>query len=121
VVAAVVDPDGRHVTAFVPAGSASAVLENLQDNPNVAMSFGRPSDDRTCQVKGRFIASRPATEDERAVIEGQLMGLGRQLGMLAIPMEVFSGWPHWPAVAFRVEVNAVFDQTPGPGAGAPLR
>ena len=121
VVAAVVDPDGRHVTAFVPAGSAPAVLENLQGNPNVAMSFGRPSDDRTCQVKGRFIASRPATEDERAVIEGQLMGLGQQLGMLAIPMEVFSGWPHWPAVAFRVEVNAVFDQTPGPGAGAPLR
>jgi hypothetical protein len=86
----------------------------------VAISFGRPSDDRACQVKGRFVESRPASEAERHVIEGQLAGLGHQLELLAIPIEAFSGWPHWPAVAFKIEVNAVFDQTPGPGAGAPL-
>jgi len=119
-VAAVVDPGRTHVTAFVPEASAAALLESLDSNPQMAMSFGRPSDDRTYQVKGRFIASRPATEDERGVIEGQLMGLGQQMAMLAIPIEHFEGWPHWPAVAFKVEVTAVFNQTPGPGAGAPL-
>jgi hypothetical protein len=119
-VAAVVDPGRTHVTAFVPEASAAALLENLEGNRQVAMSFGRPSDDRTYQVKGRLIASRPATADERAVIEGQLMGLGQQMAMLAIPIEHFAGWPHWPAVAFKVEVTAVFNQTPGPGAGAPL-
>jgi hypothetical protein len=120
VIAAVVDPDRRHVTAFVPEASAAALLEHLEGNPQVAISFGRPSDDRACQVKGRFVESRPASEAERHVIEGQLAGLGHQLELLAIPIEAFSGWPHWPAVAFKIEVNAVFDQTPGPGAGAPL-
>ena len=120
VVAAVVDPDRRHVTAFVPEASAAALLEHLEVNPQIAMSFGRPSDDRACQVKGRFLESRPASEDERGIIEGQLMGLVRQMAMLAIPIEHFEGWLHWPAVAFRVEVTAVFNQTPGPGAGAPL-
>jgi len=119
-VAAVVDSDRTHVTAFVPEASAAALLENLESNPHVAMSFGRPSDDRACQVKGRLIGSRPATDGERGLIEGQLGALGLQLGMLAIPEETFSGWPYWPAVAFTIEVNAVFNQTPGPGAGAPL-
>ena len=27
----------------------------------------------------------------------------------------------WPAVAIRVRANALFNQTPGPGAGAPIR
>ena len=30
------------------------------------------------------------------------------------------GWTIWPAVAIRIEAAAVFDQTPGPHAGAPL-
>lgn len=119
-VAAVVDPDRRHVTAFVPEASAVELLAHLQGNPQLAMSFGRPSDDRTCQVKGRYLESRPAIDDERAAIERQLMGLGQQMAMLAIPIEHFAGWPYWPAVAFRFEVSAVFNQTPGPGAGAPI-
>src|SRR5688572_4231196 len=86
-VAAVVDSDHTHVTAFVPEASAAALLENLESNPQVAMSFGRPSDDRACQVKGRLIGSRPATDGERGLIEGQLGALGQQLGMLAIPDE----------------------------------
>jgi len=29
-------------------------------------------------------------------------------------------WVTWPAVAIRVRANALFNQTPGPGAGAPI-
>jgi len=120
VVAAVVDAGGTHVTAFLPERSAMAMLENLEANPEAALCFGRPTDDRACQVKGRFVGARPATDAERAIIEAQLALLGQQMAMIAIPEVAFAGWVHWPAVAVTIKVTAVFNQTPGPGAGAPL-
>ena len=36
------------------------------------------------------------------------------------PRAVASGWSFWPAVAIRVRVTAVFEQTPRPGTGHPL-
>lgn len=120
VLAAIVEPDGVHLTAFVPEPAAAPILANLQSNPLVAFSFQRPTDDHACQVKGAFVRARAATDDERRVIEGQLRRLGEQYGQLALPWEVVSGWVVWPAVAVTVRVTAVFDQTPGPGAGSPL-
>ena len=40
--------------------------------------------------------------------------------MVGLPRVATDGWVMWPAVAVRFRVNALFDQTPGPGAGAPL-
>lgn len=120
VLAAVVDPDGVHLTAFLPEPAAAPILANLHTNPLVALSFQRPTDDHACQVKGAFVRARAATDDERGVVEGQLALLGEKYGQLALPWEVVSGWSVWPAVAVTVRVNAVFDQTPGPGAGSPL-
>jgi hypothetical protein len=120
VIAAVIEPDGVHLTAFVPAQSAEPILANLRSNPLVALCFQRPTDDRACQIKGAFVRARVATAEDRRVIDGQLARLGEQYGQLALPWEVVSGWSVWPAVAVTIQVNAVFDQTPGPGAGAPL-
>jgi hypothetical protein len=32
----------------------------------------------------------------------------------------YESWQVWPCVAVRVRVTALFDQTPGPGAGQAL-
>jgi hypothetical protein len=120
VLAAVVAPDHTHLTAFLPEPAAAPILENLAANPQAAFCFGRPTDDVTCQLKGRFVAARPATDAERTVIEAQQALLGQQMAMIAIPEVAFAGWPSWPAVAITIRVEAVFDQTPGPGAGARL-
>jgi hypothetical protein len=40
--------------------------------------------------------------------------------MLGLPRIATDGWVTWPCTAIRLRVQAVFDQTPGPGAGAQL-
>lgn len=120
VLAAIVDPDGAHLTAFVADAAAAPILENLRANPSLALAFQRPTDDRACQVKGTFVTARAATDDERAMVEQQLALLGEKFGQLTVPWEVVAGWTAWPAVAVTMRISAVVDQTPGPGAGAPL-
>lgn len=118
--AAVVEPDGTHVVAYVPAVGASAVLADLADNGQAALVFARPEDDRACQVKGTFVSQRPATDEERPVVLHQWDGFMRQLEIIGTPGESTRGWIIWPCVAVRLKVTALYSQTPGPDAGAPL-
>jgi hypothetical protein len=120
VIAAVIDGDGTHLTAFVPIPAAAPVLANLRANPAVALAFQRPTDDRACQVKGTCVDIRDASDAERTTVDAQLALLGEKFRQLTVPWDVVAGWTTWPAVAITVRVSAVFEQTPGPGAGAPL-
>ena len=115
-----VEDDGRHVVVYVAKVAAARVAADLEDNGQVAVSFGRPVDDRACQVKGVFIASRDASDDERPFIARQWDGFLSRLEQIGIPRAATRAWITWPAVAIRVRVNALFEQTPGPGAGAPM-
>jgi hypothetical protein len=120
VAALTVDPDRRHVLAFLSEGGASAVLADLEDNGQVAIVCARPPDERGCQVKGVFSGARPATSAERAIVVAQWERFRDRLEVAGLPRVATDGWVIWPAVAIRVRVQALFDQTPGPGAGAPL-
>ena len=114
-----VDPDGVHLVVYVPEVAARRVLPDLQSNGHAAIAFVRPIDDRACQVKGSFVESWPARPDERPLVERQWRGFMDNLEKIGIPRAAAQGWAVWPAVAVRLRATAVFDQTPGPGAGAP--
>lgn len=115
-----VEPDGEHVIAYVPSVSAGPVLADLSANGQVAVVLVRPTDDKGCQVKGVFTGVRDVTADERAMVSRQWERFRDTLEMVGIPRAATDAWIFWPCVAVRFRVNAVFDQTPGPGAGAPL-
>ena len=57
--------------------------------------------------------------DERFVREQWQRWLER-LAMIGLPVATLEGWDAWPCVAIRVRVTALFNQTPGPNAGAVL-
>jgi hypothetical protein len=118
--ATTVSDDGTEILAFVPAASASAVLDDLRANGQVSLLFTRPVDERGCQVKGVFVDVRDARPDERPLVVTQWDGARSTLEQVGVPRAATDGWAVWPAVAVRIRVTAVFDQTPGPGAGAPL-
>lgn len=115
-----VEPDGQHLVVYVPEAAASRLLPNLESSGQAAVSVGRPVDDRACQVKGTVVALWPATPDERAFVEAQWDGFMRQMESIGIPRAVAHGWSMWPAVAVRLKVTAVFEQTPRPGTGNPI-
>ena len=117
VVAVAVEPDGRHLVAYVPQGAAPHVLPDLESNGQAALVFSRPPDERACQVKGRFSGSRPAEDAERALVDGQWGRWLDRLASIGLPRETFEPWPSWPCVAIRLRVTAIYNQTPGPNAG----
>jgi hypothetical protein len=120
VAAVAVDPDGTHITAYVPMSAAGPLVDDLEANRQVALGFGRPSDDRACQVKGVFVAAGVAADAERPSVDRQWEAFLADLGRIGFPALATDGWATWPAIAIRLRVTALFSQTPGPGAGAPL-
>lgn len=116
-----IDEDGHHAWVYIPDLGASRVVPDLEKNGQLAVSFARPTDDRACQFKGTVTEMRKATADERTVIENQWRGFMRQLERIGIPSDLALGWASWPAIAIRLRVTAVFEQTPGPLAGTPLQ
>jgi len=116
-----VNEDRRRLTVYLRSESAAPLLANLASHREMAMVFDRPADHRACQVKGRFLSSRKARANERAALDQQVGGVRRQLGAIGIPGGMTAAWRWWPCVAFEIEVTHLFEQTPGPGAGEPLR
>lgn len=115
-----VDEDGTHLTVYVASIAVTRLLPDLESNGQAAVVVCRPTDDRSCQVKGEFVSIRPAQADEEAMVTAQWNGFLDELTRVGIPRAAAEGWVFWPAVAIRLRATALFDQTPGPGAGAPL-
>src|SRR5262245_13615998 len=97
------------------------MLRNLKSYPQIALDFDRPTSHRACQVKGLYVSSRRARAEERAEVERQLERFADDLEEIGIPRAMLSGWQAWPCTALEVRVTELFEQTPGPGAGEPLR
>jgi hypothetical protein len=116
-----VDDDGLHLIVYLADIAAARVMRDLEANGQAAVSFGRPIDNRACQVKGTFVSARAATDAERPFIEAQWEGFRAGLERIGIPAAGSATWMTWPATAIRIHVTALFHQTPGPNAGAPLQ
>jgi hypothetical protein len=115
-----VDESGTYFEVFLAEAASPFILPNLDDNGQAAVVFVRPTDERACQIKGVFAGVRPASEAERPIVLGQWDGFMAELGRIGVPRSVFAHWITWPAIAIRLRATAIFDQTPGPNAGAVL-
>jgi hypothetical protein len=115
-----VEADGTHVILYVSKVAVARLMPDLQSNGQAAITFARPVDERACQVKGTFVSSRAAKPAERPFVMQQWEGFLQNLERIGIPRKGTENWVTWPAVAIRLRVTALFDQTPGAKAGAPL-
>lgn len=116
-----VETDGRHVVAYIPTRASGDVLEDLKENGQAAIAIARPIDDKACQIKGEFVESWSATDAEQAFVMAQWQGFLNQLEMVGLPRAAATNWAAWPCIAVRIRVTALFNQTPGPNAGAPVK
>ena len=120
VTAVTVDADGRHVVAYVPRVAIRQIQSDLEGAGLAALVFVRPADDRACQVKGVVTGIRAATARERRLVAAQWEASRQVLEDVGLPPILTESWRVWPSMAVRLRVTALFDQTPGPNAGAPL-
>lgn len=119
---ALVGDDRRTVTFFVIEWRAKRILSDLENNRRVAFAFSLLSHE-AYQLKGTYLSSRPATDDEIAFQEAHRAKLCAELSHW-FPKEVAEGLllglACRPSVAITFRVEEVFLQTPGPGAGTKM-
>lgn len=119
-IGAKVAPGGKRVTVYVPDAPSQRTFANLRATGAIAVTFSRPSDHVTLQLKGKAIDLRPADDDERDFVERYRALLADELAYVGVPRRLSRRFVFWPCHRIDVAVDAMFVQTPGPGAGAPL-
>ena len=120
VVAVRVEDNGTHIVAFVPERAIKVVAPDLEANGQAALVFARPPDERSCQVKGVFERMDAAAGADERFVRDQWRRWLERLTTIGLPLSTLERWDVWPCVAVRLRVTALFNQTPGPNAGAVL-
>jgi len=112
-----VERGGARVTLFVPTATSARTLANLQHDPRTAITFSRPYDYRTLQLKGRAVAIHEPNAEQAIVQERWHAGFVEQLAIVGIARALSRRIRLRPSMAITVAVDEIFEQTPGPGAG----
>lgn len=121
-----VSKDRKSMTLCVPRATSHATLDNLADNGRMTVCCSLPTSYKTIQLKGQCIATADPTRADLAVVKRHRDAFGRlnrRIGIQPQQSEIF--WRREvessPAlVKLRFVPEQIFDQTPGPDAGAPL-
>ena len=108
------------VTAYVPVATSRDLIASVAATRRIAVSITRIIDHESMQIKGTAANVRLAREDEREFVESRLQNFADALADIGQPRRITRGIAHWPAFAIEVNVEHVFEQTPGPKAGNPM-
>jgi len=115
-----VDAAGRTISAFIRPFWEARLVESLRDNGSIALTIGDVTTHETYQIKGRYLSHRPIQRMEVEIADRVRERLAKALlaqyqDERVVPF-VKASIPI-PTLIVAVEVNEVFVQTPGPGAG----
>jgi predicted HAD superfamily phosphohydrolase len=110
--------DGRTLLIAVDRIRSAKALQNLRENGVLAVTFVR-NDYRAVQLKGW--CSEIADEDAEGLkaVEEHHHRYAAGLMQYGVPGHISRNHWSWDVVRLRCEIDAVFDQTPGPAAGKP--
>jgi hypothetical protein len=116
-----VEADREHVTVFVSQATGQRLVRDLTDNGQIAVVASHVVTHRTLQLKGSTTSVRPATDVDRAFLDDYLERFSDLLELVGLPRSIVSRLNNWPATAATLRVREAYEQTPGPGAGAPFK
>jgi hypothetical protein len=109
------------VTAYVPVATSRSVIADIAATHRMAVVANQPIEHLSLQLKGTTGTTRLARSEERALMHDRLEGFADVLDQIGVPRRITRSITYWPAFAIELHVEEVFEQTPGPKAGARLR
>lgn len=112
--------DFDSIIVYVPVATGQETVANVATTRRVAVAWSHPISHESLQVKGVTRGVRVASPSEQPLVEQRLGDFADILDTLGVPRHLTLSVAHWPAFAIEVSVDQVFDQTPGPHAGAAL-
>jgi hypothetical protein len=108
-------------TVYVPVATSRDVIANAATTRRLAVMITRVVEHLGIQLKGSVEAIRMAGAEEGPFVRRRLQEFAEVVDEIGLPRRIFLGVSHWPAFAVEITVEEVFDQTPGPRAGASIR
>lgn len=117
---AMADGEAGTITFFLPDAEGEQILSNFKDNGLVALTVAEGVSHETYQFKGKYIDSRPSEKKDAALQEIYRSKLSTRYGPGGLGEEFWRGVLFYPSTTVTFEVEEVFVQTPGPGAGEKL-
>lgn len=119
-VGAMVEGDAGIVELVVSAWQWPGTIANLREGGPVAVTFARPSDYVSYQVKGRA-RIRPAGARDLECADRYMTAIVEVLSGLGLERRLAAPWVSAAdAVVLRLQADAVYVQTPGAKAGQPV-
>jgi hypothetical protein len=111
---------GDEVELVVSRWQWPTLVDDVAERGGVAVTFVRPNDYVTYQVKGRGRV-RAAGPDDFALVERYVATVSATLSALGVPAPVMAPWlvPR-DLVVIAVSVEEIYVQTPGAAAGSRL-
>jgi hypothetical protein len=111
--------DTLHV--FLERPRATQAVANLEETGLAAVTFAQPVSYRSIQLKGRYRGMAAATHEEGAWVQRHRDAFSAQTALTGdSPGVRRNAWMDAELLRFEIEVEAGYDQTPGPNAGQPL-
>ena len=120
-IAAVSHDEMQSLTIYLPMSTSRDVLANIAATKRLALVGTHPPTHSTMQLKGTTTGVRLAADYEARLVENSLDKFADSLFAIGIPRRITRSINHWPAFAIDMKVEEVFEQTPGPNAGTPIR
>jgi hypothetical protein len=115
-----VSADGAAVTLCLNAAPGSRMVSNLEGNGAIAVTFVLPTTYRGVQMKGTVLGMREPTAEELTRVEEHVAAFVDQVEQVGVPANLARRLVQPEFVAVTFAVRELYDQTPGPGAGARL-
>lgn len=108
------------ITLFLDTAAAGQTLANLAVNGKIAVITADPVSYRSIQFKGKWLSASQPTDEEREWVKRHRELFTTAMALVGDDPEAIRN--RWLDEVTRVdfEVEAAFDQTPGPNAGLPL-
>jgi len=116
--------DPRTVEVFVDADRSVELLRDLRTGSPIALVCSEPMSHRTIQVKGERAEVGPPAPDDQKFVAAKVDAIIAHIAPLGYPDDGLRAYFSFtPDTLTRIvfAASAAFLQTPGPGAGAPLK
>ncbi len=115
-----VQPGGVAIDVFIDQPRAEMALADIAENGHIALTLADPVSYRSVQLKGKVVDSTAECgDDETWLRNGREAFLVRATLIGDDPRSLRDRWFD-DVVRITFNVDAAFDQTPGPTAGQPL-
>jgi hypothetical protein len=108
-------------TVFVPLATSRDVVANAAASKRLAVVASHVIDHVGYQLKGRVRALRLATEEEGAAIRRHIGAFSDEIIGIGMAPRLARSITQWPAFVIEIDVEELYDQTPGPNAGVSVR